>query len=153
MGHLAVSQPDGILAAIGLGSCVAVILYDPAIRLGALVHVLLPSHSLSRQQDNPARAADTAVPAVIQTMLERGADTTRLVARLVGGSMMFADLMPSGAVHIGERNVVACRAGLRDAGVPIVGESVGGKRGRSVWFDVARNVVTVRSVGDEPRVL
>lgn len=153
MGHFAVSQRDGVLAAIGLGSCVAVILYDPEVRLGALLHVLLPSHSLSRQQDNPARAADTAVPVLIEAMIAHGADPDRLMARLVGGSTMFADLMPSGAVHIGERNVVACRAGLRDAGVPIVGESVGGKRGRSVWFDVARNVVTVRSVGDEPQVL
>jgi chemotaxis receptor (MCP) glutamine deamidase CheD len=35
---------------------------------------------------------------------------------------------------------------LRKAGIPVVAEAVGGKHGRSVWFDVGNGQVTVRSV-------
>jgi chemotaxis receptor (MCP) glutamine deamidase CheD len=35
---------------------------------------------------------------------------------------------------------------LRREGIPVIAEAVGGNHGRSVWFDVARGLVTVRSV-------
>ncbi len=60
---------------------------------------------------------------------------------------MFADLLAAGAVHIGERNVDACRRGLREASIPIVGEAVGGQKSRSVWVDPSGGTVTVRMVG------
>jgi chemotaxis protein CheD len=150
MGEVAVARRHGVLVALGLGSCVAVLLHDAGARVGALAHVLLPSQSLSRNRGNPARAADTAVPHALAQLRDGGAEVTRVTARLVGGASMFQDLLPTGAVHIGERNLVACRTALRVVGVPIVGEAVGGQSGRSVWFDVEQGRVIVRSVGHEP---
>lgn len=149
MGDYAVAGGSGTLAALGLGSCVAVILHDTEGHVGAMAHVLLPAQSLSRRSSNPARAADTAVPLLVSQMRKRGAVLERTHARLVGGSTMFGDLLPTGSVHIGERNVLACRTALRQAGVPIVAEAVGGRAGRSVWFDVGAGTVTVRVVGRE----
>ncbi|MBL8978615.1 MAG: chemotaxis protein CheD, partial [Gemmatimonadetes bacterium] len=37
---------DAVLATLGLGSCVAVILFDPDRRIGGMAHILLPSRSL-----------------------------------------------------------------------------------------------------------
>jgi chemotaxis protein CheD len=54
---------------------------------------------------------------------------------------------------MGERNVLAVRDALKAAGIPIVGQSVGGNAGRSVWFDVRRGTALVRSVGREDHVL
>lgn len=153
MGEVEVARESGVLTALGLGSCVAVLLHDPLTRVGALAHVLLPSRSLSRDRNNPARAADTALPFAVERVTTSGAEPRRLTARLVGGASMFSDLLPAGAVHIGERNVVACRTTLRDLGIPIVAEAVGGHSGRSVWFDVGTGRVTVRSVGREPAQL
>ncbi len=153
MGDFIVADGAGVLATLGLGSCVAVLLYDPGKGIGALAHVLLPSQALSRGRSNPARCADTAIPAVLAAMRAEGANLARVEARLVGGATMFADLLPAGSPHIGERNVLACREGLRTAGIPVVGEVVGGTVGRSVWFDVARGTVTVRSVGSDAQVL
>lgn len=146
LGLTAVTNTGETLAALGLGSCVAVLLHDPVARVGGLAHVLLPSRSLSRDRGNPGRAADTAIPALTQQMCECGASPQRIVARLVGGASMFADLLAAGTVHIGERNVVACRLALRKEGIPIVAEAVGGQGSRSVWFDVDHGTVTVRSV-------
>ncbi len=146
LGALAVTNGGDTLSALGLGSCVAVIVHDPEKGVGGLAHVLLPSHSLSRDRTNPARAADTAVPILVQRMIEHGASPRRIVARLVGGASMFADLLAAGTMHIGERNILACRLALREAGIPVIAEAVGGKNSRSVWFDVEKGTVTVRSI-------
>jgi len=54
---------------------------------------------------------------------------------------------------MGERNVIAVREALQAAGIPVVGQSVGGHAGRSVWFDVRRGVAVVRTVGRQEHVL
>jgi len=150
LGEVAVGNTGETLVALGLGSCVAVIAHDELVGVGGMAHVMLPSKSLGRGQDKPGRSADTAVPFLLQKMSELGASPRRTVGRLVGGASMFADLLAAGTVHIGERNIAACRAALRDAGVPVLAESVGGVSGRSVWFDLAEGVVHVRAVGSPP---
>lgn len=153
MGEHGVLRGDGVLAAVGLGSCVAIVLHDRHTRVAGLAHVVLPSASLSREHDRPARFANTAVPLLLGAMKVEGADVARIVGRLVGGASMFANLLAAGAVSMGERNVLAARTALRGAGLPIVGEDVGGTSGRSVWFDVGRGTAVVRSVGKDDRVL
>jgi chemotaxis protein CheD len=153
LGAVEVTNRGETLVALGLGSCVAVMLHDEGARVGGLAHVVLPSHSLSRLRNHPGRSADTAIPLLAQRVRELGASPERTVAKLVGGARMFADLLAAGTVHIGERNVVACRLGLRSMGIPVVAESVGGERSRSVWFDVGQGTVVVRSVGSEPAEL
>ncbi|NIN11385.1 MAG: chemotaxis protein CheD [Gemmatimonadales bacterium] len=153
MGEFALAQGRGTLAALGLGSCVAVILHDPTVQVGALAHVLLPVQSLSRLHSSPTRTADMAIPLVVAQMTQRGAKLESTVANLIGGGTMFGDLLPAGSVHIGERNAQACRDTLREVGIPVVAEAVGGRSSRSVWFEVGSGTVTVRVVGEEPVVL
>lgn len=153
LGQYAVVQGRGTLASYGLGSCVALVLYDAEAQVGGLVHVVLPSGQLSRDRSNPARFAETAVPLLVGEMLKAGAVRGRMRARLVGGASMFAALTPAGAVQMGHRNVGACRTALQQAGVALAAEAVGGEIGRSLWFDVATGTVTVRSVGREPEDL
>jgi len=153
MGDFAVASGTGVLKVLGLGSCVAVVLYDRRLRIGGVAHVMLPSLSLSHTRERPARSADTAIPWLIDRVRDQGADQPGIEARLVGGATMFGDLLPSGTMHIGERNVQACHFALRQAGVPVVAEAVGGVRGRSMWFDVGAGVLTVRETGGEPITL
>ena len=153
LGQWAVASGDGTLACLGLGSCVAVMLYDADAHVGGLVHVVLPSSSLSRDRDNPARFAETAVPLLLDHVLQAGAVRGRISARLVGGASLFLPLTPPGTVQIGQRNVHACRSALKALGIDITAEAVGGEAGRSMWFDVATGAVTVRTVGHEPEPL
>ena len=149
MGEFGVARAPGRLSALGLGSCVAVMLHDPGLRVGALAHVVLPSPSLARDRDRPARFASTAVPLLVGLLQEQGADPARVVARLAGGATMFHRLTPRDSMPIGERNVLALRGALRTAGIAIVGEAVGQDFGRSVWFEVATGAARVRSVWQE----
>lgn len=142
-----------VLATLGLGSCVAILLHDPERGVGGLAHVLLPSRSLSRSGDNPGRFPQTALPAMIDEMVALGADRRRLVARLIGGASMFQNLVPSGSMQMGDRNVIAVREVLNQLAVPIVAENVGGSQGRSVWFDVGEGRITLRTAGQREQVL
>jgi len=138
---------DAVIATLGLGSCIAIALHDPDAVVGGLAHILLPSRSLNRGADNPGRFPQTAVPALLAEMVALGADPRRLVARLVGGASMFANLVPAGSMQMGDRNVIASRDTLNQLAIPIIAESVGGLEGRSVWFHVAEGRLLVRSVG------
>jgi chemotaxis protein CheD len=144
--EIEVARPPSTLGALGLGSCVAIILYDAEAKVGGLAHVLLPSPSVGRRnQESPGRYAPTAVEALMTRMRALGASAPRLTARLVGGASMFAGLQPPGTIQMGERNVHAAREALRRHGIRLIGEVVGGDFGRSVELDIESGTVRVSS--------
>jgi len=149
----AAEQGDGVIVTLGLGSCVAIMLHDPQTQAGAMAHVLLPSTSLARDITNHAKFPDTAVPFLIDRLKRLGGDPRRLVAKLAGGASMFSQLVTPGTIQMGERNVLASRAALRVAAIPIIRESVGGDRGRSVRFYMQDGRVEIRSVGSDIHVI
>ncbi len=150
---LKIGTREDVLVTVGLGSCVAIVLHDPEARIGGLAHVLLPSPALTRADGNPAKAAQTAVPALVEQMAAQGASPRRLRARLVGGASMFASLASPGTIQMGERNVVASRQALGVHGIPLVGEDIGADYGRTVRFQVADGIVHVFSVSHGTRTL
>jgi chemotaxis protein CheD len=134
------------LMTVGLGSCVAIVLYDAQARVGGMAHILLPSPALSRNDSNPAKFPQSAVPRLIELMADRGARVQRITARLAGGASMFSALAPPGTIQMGERNLVAARQVLSSYGVPLVGEAVGGDFGRTVRLRVSDGRVEVTTV-------
>ena len=149
----AAERGEGVLVTLGLGSCVAIMLYDAESSAGAMAHVLLPSISLARDISNRAKFPETAVPLLIERLKALGADPRRLSAKLAGGASMFSQLATPGTIQMGERNVLAARSALRGAGIPIVREAVGGERGRSVRFYLKDGRVEIRSVGTNELVI
>lgn len=143
---------SGALVTVGLGSCVAITIWDDARRAGALAHVLLPAPPGESEVENRAKYASTAVPALLEALQRRGA-TGPYVATLSGGAGLFGHLLKVRGEHVGARNVVAAREALAQEGIPVIGEDTGGDYGRSVRFDVADGRVTVRSVAKGTRVL
>ena len=150
---LNVGGADDVLVTVGLGSCVAIALYDAVARVGGLAHILLPSPALSRAADNAAKFPQLALPRLIELMAARGASSKRIAARIAGGASMFANLAPSGTIQMGERNVVATRQALSATGVPLVGEAVGGDFGRTVRLFVADGRLEVSSVAHGTQIL
>lgn len=151
--HAAVAGEGEELVALGLGSCVAIVLHDPVARVGGMAHVLLPHPPREGEPANPAKFASTAVAELIRRMGAAGADPGRLVARLVGGASMFGAALAHGGLHTGQRNIAAAREALHQAGIPLHAEEVGREHGRSVYFDPARGTVRVTSVMHGERTL
>jgi chemotaxis protein CheD len=127
-------------------------LYAPKARMGALAHALLPDDGMVRGTHPPAKFAAASVPLLVEDLRGKGV-TEPLVAKLVGGAAMFANLLRTGGINMGERNIEAARLALKLANIPLVGEDVGGDFGRSVYFTPADGKVVVRSLRGGDRVL
>jgi len=136
----------GTISTIGLGSCVAIVLYDAHSRVGGMAHVLLPDAAMSRDRSNPAKFPSSAVPLLLSEMRLLGARAERVRAKIVGGASMFGNLIAAGGINIGERNIVAVRGVLSGAKIPIVAEDVGADHGRSVYLFLDDGRVEVRSL-------
>jgi chemotaxis protein CheD len=148
--EFAVSDGDETMKSYGLGSCLAVVLWDPDSGIGGLAHVMLPDGDDRDDSDRkPGKFADTAIRAMLRRIVEMGGDYTSVEAKVAGGSDMFQfDSFEDG---VGERNVDAAREELEKLGVPIVAEDVGGERGRTVEFDVATGTLSIKTPdGDRP---
>lgn len=143
---LRIGVAEDTLLTVGLGSCVAILLYDAQARVGGMAHILLPSPALSRQDGNPAKFPQSAVPRLLELMAADGAAVPRITGRLAGGASMFSALAPPGTIQMGERNLVAARQVLNSHGIPLTGEAVGGDFGRTVRFRVCDGRVEVTTV-------
>jgi chemotaxis protein CheD len=148
------AAPDGsVLFTIGLGSCVAVALYDARSKLGGLLHAMLPDPASGRKDAPAGRFATTAVAELVALLVERGATPTRIRARIAGGASMFRDVLDSDGLQLGRRNVAMARHALEQLNVPIDGEDVYGTYGRSVFFRTTDGRVVVTSVRHDDVVL
>lgn len=150
---LRTGSDQDILMTVGLGSCVAIVLHDPMARVGGMAHILLPSPGLSRQDSNPAKFPQTAMPRLLELMAQLGASPRRMSGRLVGGASMFASMAAPGTIQMGERNVVACRQALYQHGIALTGEATGGDYGRTVRLWVSDGRLEVSSVSHGTRNL
>ncbi len=151
LGELKISRnPDDILVAYGLGSCVGIGMYDPALRLAGLLHALLPTHP-NGTDGNSAKYVDSGVVALVVELLRAGADRNRLVVRMAGGANMLTAPGFSQTLNIGARNVEAAYAALSGLKFRIASQEVGGNIGRTVRFYPANGRMTIRTVGNQER--
>jgi chemotaxis protein CheD len=148
----AVGRGDDVIVTIGLGSCVAIAIYDLQARVGGLAHVLLPQESMSRDTGNRAKFPGTAVPLLVEEMRRLGARGP-MVARIAGGASMFGGLLPTSGINMGERNVDASRRALEAARISLAAEDTGGDYGRSVYFHLSDGRLVVKSLRMGDRVL
>ena len=137
------SFPD-ILATYGLGSCVAVCLYDAKSKIGGLSHFMLPDSTCTRNLDNLAKFGDSAICLLCEKMVKAGAVRRHLKAKLVGGASMFKFL--SKTINMGLRNIEIAHKELEALNIPIIAEAVGGNYGRSVKFYTDTGIVYVHSL-------
>src|SRR5512136_2045320 len=71
---------------IGLGSCIGLTLYDDTLKVGAMVHIMLPESA--GRKDRPGKYADTAVPVILQELNALGCRNRSLKAKMAGGACM-----------------------------------------------------------------
>lgn len=137
---------ESVLVTYALGSCIAVALYDPASKVGGLLHYMLPESSLDAQkaQQNPFMFADTGIEALFQAVRSSGGNPRRMVVRLAGGAQV---LDGEGVFQIGKRNYLAARRILWKAGVLISAEAVGGEVSRTTRLELATGRMWVREAG------
>ncbi|MGE0463701.1 MAG: chemotaxis protein CheD [Vicinamibacterales bacterium] len=150
IGEFAVSSsPDDVIVTHALGSCIAVCIWDPVVRVGGLLHFLLPESKINpeRARKQPATFADTGIPLLFQTAYASGIEKKRCHVRLVGGAEV-AGMQGVAALNVGKRNLLVARQILWQNGVLVNGEATGGTIPRSVALRASDGVVEVTSARD-----
>lgn len=140
------AQGQGMLVTYALGSCIGICLYDPTIKLGALVHIMLPLN-METGRKNPMKYADTGIRETLKQMEAKGANRSRITAKIAGGAMMFKDGGSSSLGNIGQRNIESVKLNLKKEGIRLLKEDVGGAVARTLLFDVDSGLGCVRSYG------
>ncbi len=135
----AIGRTPQILATAGIGSCVAVCLYEKDRQIGALLHIMLPR--AEGDHLNPRRFADTAISLALLELGKQSIVPAQLTAKLIGGAQMFKAFASAG--NIGMRNVEEIRRILQTIGIPIEAEDIGGNTGRNLEFDLGSGLVTI----------
>jgi chemotaxis protein CheD len=157
---------EDVLVAYSLGSCVGLALWDPVTKIGGMAHVVLPSSSgtmmgavvpqraavATADGTAPGKHADTAVPWLVQLLLEAGCQTSRLKSWIAGGAHVLKGLSrPSG--DIGQSNVKAVLEAAGKMGLRAPASDVGEDYGRTMRLYVSSGRATVSSVGRPEREL
>jgi chemotaxis protein CheD len=134
-------DPSSILVAYGLGSCVALSLWDPQVKAAALAHFMLPSGPLTSL---PVKFVDSGLPTLLAEFQRAGGRPRRAQLKAAGGAAMLAVVATS--MEIGRRNAEALQAALGRHGLRLDRHDFGGKTGRTVQLEAATGRLLIKSV-------
>jgi len=137
-----------ILITYSLGSCIGLTLYDPVVKVGGMVHTMLP---LSKQdpekaKKNPYMYTDTGIQNLIQELFNLGATRRNLIAKVAGGARLLDE---KGLFRIGERNYTVLRKVLWKNDILISAEDVGESKSRTMILYMDSGKTVIRSGGVE----
>jgi chemotaxis protein CheD len=148
-------NPQDVLVAYGLGSCLGVVMLDPVAKVAGLLHAVLPraTDGLESAESNPYKYVESGIEAMLADLLNNGASRTRLTIRVAGGANMLLSSGLTRSFDIGTRNIEAARSALQRLRLPLAASAVGGHVGRTLRVYMAESRVTVRVAGQKEEEL
>lgn len=127
-----------------LGSCVAITLWHPGLRIGGMCHYLLPARQRRAGEAPDGRYGDEAVEAMVQRLRALGAEPADFVAHLYGGADTLASANGGLRFNIGERNIEQGWTLIDRYGFQLEGVDVGEDVPRVVSLSMADGAVQMR---------
>ena len=127
-----------------LGSCLGIAIYDPVVRVGGLLHVMLPLSKMDpeKAQKNPAMFVDSGLSLLLKKMYRLGASKNKMIISVAGGASMKKSSRKD-HFKIGKRNYTSLRKLLWKNGFIIAGEDVGGGTSRTMALRIADGRITI----------
>ncbi len=146
------NNQEDVLITYALGSCIGVAVYDPQVRVGGLLHFMLPDSNLDveKAKANPAMFADTGIPLLFKSCYRFGAEKHRMVVKVAGGASILDD---TNFFRIGQKNLTALRRIFWKNNILIDGEDTGMNHNRTLSLRIADGVVKVRGSNNFTRKL
>ena len=147
-GDCHVTIEDEMLVTI-LGSCISACIRDPVAGVGGMNHFLLPGND-ERMDSESLRFGAFAMEQLLNQIMKLGGDKKRLEVKLFGG----ANVIESSAL-IGSKNVDFVREFLRDEGIKITKQDVGGDSPRRIHYYPKTGKVMMRKLKrkDDMRII
>jgi chemotaxis protein CheD len=142
------TQPDDQLVTYALGSCLGIVIYDPVVKVGGMLHVMLPLSTIdtAKAAENPAMFVDTGVPRLFIECYKAGGHKQRLIVKVAGGASIHGSETED-QFQIGKRNFVMFRKLLWKNGVLLQAHDVGGSYSRTMTLDLGCGEVTIKTQG------
>jgi len=140
-----IGKGNDLLVTYALGSCIGLCFYDPKLKLGAMLHVMLPLN-MEAGRKNPLKYADTGIRETLRQLEAKGASRSRITVKIAGGAKMF-EVNGGNLGNIGQRNIESVHTILRMEGIRLLGEHVGGNVARTLLFDLDSGQSCIRSYG------
>ena len=144
VGDMAVSDnPFYTLVTYSLGSCLGIVVHDPVVKVGGILHAMLPEAKDEKENKNfnPYKYIDAGVPLFFKETYKYGAKKNRMIISVLGGSRILDE---SGFFNIGKRNLATLRKMFWKNGVMVDKEHVEGNVSRTVRLDIATGEVRLR---------
>lgn len=152
VGDMAVSNNNQvILSTYALGSCIGVVAYDPAVRAGGILHLMLPESSISpdKAMRQPAMFADTGLPRFFKDLTGLKGERSRLRLFVAGGASVISGNDP---FKIGERNARVTMDFLNANGYTVLNSQTGGTINRTVHLEMATGMVTLKTPTENAQI-
>ncbi|MCE5336430.1 MAG: chemotaxis protein CheD [Desulfobacteraceae bacterium] len=145
------NSPDDVLITYSLGSCIAVVIFDPVARVGGMLHYMLPESSLDSEKakTNPNMFADTGIINLFKQSYQFGAKKEKTIVKAFGGAQI---LDQNGLFNIGKRNYMAMRKIFWRNNVSIASEHIGGVVNRTVRLEMSSGRVILKVGGGEGEI-
>jgi len=144
VGEMSVSNnPSITLSTYALGSCVAVVAYDPFAKVAGLLHMMLPDSRISAEKaiSQPAMFADTGLPLLFKALTGLKGETARVRLFVAGGASV---LCATDSFKIGERNIHATADYLKRHGYIVRQSALGGTVNRTVHLNIGTGAITLK---------
>jgi len=125
-----------------LGSCVAVIMWNPQLQVGCICHAVLPWSE--RQKTDPLKYVDSSIHSMLRALEKHASPRCDIQVKLFGGASM-RQLAP-GRTSVGRQNIDAALAVLREEGLTPRSSDIGGTEGRKLRFYSATGEVFVKRI-------
>ena len=140
------NNPEESVITYSLGSCIGLVIYDPVVRVGGLLHYMLPESSIDNEKAlrKPFMFADTGIPRLFKTAYKLGAKKPRIKIYVAGGAEI---LDQKGFFNIGKRNYMALKKIFFKNRVMIDKQDVGGNINRTVRIEIATGDIFVKTSG------
>jgi chemotaxis protein CheD len=139
-------HPEEVLVTYSLGSCIGVAIYDPVVKVGGLLHYMLPDSTMDPEKARrmPAMFADSGIPSLFKQSYRLGAAKANLIVKVFGGAQILDE---NGVFNIGKRNYLALRKIFWKNNVMIAVEDVGGNVNRTVRLEIGTGRVSLKVSG------
>ncbi len=142
------NNPQESVITYSLGSCIGLVVYDPAVRVGGMLHYMLPESSIDSEKAaaRPFMFADTGIPILFKTAYQMGAVKSRIKIYVAGGAEI---LDQKGFFNIGKRNYMALKKMFLKNNVIIHKQHVGGNTNRTVRLEIGTGDIYVKTSGSQ----
>jgi chemotaxis protein CheD len=130
-----------------LGSCVSVVLWDPAKRIGGMNHFMLPGNPKQVfYLDESGRYGMQAMELLINALMKLGLHKRNLVAKVFGGATVLATERDE-ELSISRANINFAFKYLELEQIAVEASDTGGKQARKIIFNPETGKVQLKRLG------